>query len=174
MSNTHPTSEALGTLFRTTQADLDAKGFKEYIQDYTKITTLTDLFDIPKGSRIRYKIKTGSRSGARGAGAHKGAPQIYFLSILYNARKENRRSPQENSLPQKTRPPPPSTQNATSSHHHRHRQQGPPEKRYPPRNSHPQKTTPVPQSIRRQTPKENHRRGNPPRCLRRRRCYSAS
>lgn len=62
MSNTHPTSEALGTLFRTTQADLDAKGFKEYIQDYTKITTLTDLFEIPKGSRIRYKIKTGSRS----------------------------------------------------------------------------------------------------------------
>ena len=61
MSNT-PTSETLGTLFRTTQADLDAKGFKEYIQDYTKITTLTDLFEIPKGSRIRYKIKTGSRS----------------------------------------------------------------------------------------------------------------
>ena len=68
----------MSTLFRTTQADLDAKGFKEYIQDYTKITTLTDLFDIPKGSRIRYKIKTGSRSGARGAGAHKGAPQVLY------------------------------------------------------------------------------------------------
>ena len=38
----------MSTLFRTTQADLDAKGFKEYIQDYTKITTLTDLFEIPK------------------------------------------------------------------------------------------------------------------------------
>ena len=46
----------------TLQADLNAKGFKEYIQDYTKLTTLTDLFEIPKGSRIRYKIKTGSRS----------------------------------------------------------------------------------------------------------------
>ena len=63
MSNTHPTSEALGTLFRTTQADLDAKGFKEYIQDYTKITTLTDLFEIPKGSRIRYKIKVAPSKG---------------------------------------------------------------------------------------------------------------
>ncbi len=53
----------MSTLFPTTQADLDAKGFKEYIQDYTKITTLTDLFEIPKGSRIRYKIKVAPSKG---------------------------------------------------------------------------------------------------------------
>ena len=48
----------------TVQAELNARGFKEYVQDYTKVTTLTDLFEIPKGSRIRYKIKTVPRKGA--------------------------------------------------------------------------------------------------------------
>ena len=95
MSNTHPTSE-----FPTTQADLDAKGFKEYIQDYTKITTLTDLFDIPKGSRIRYKIKTGSRSGARGAGAHKGAPQVLYRLGEYSPTSTPNSDSYDSKIPQ--------------------------------------------------------------------------
>ena len=78
----------------TTQADLNAKGFKEYIQDYTKLTTLTDLFEIPLGSRIRYKTKTGSRQVLYRLGGILTYvdPQLRFLR-LKNPTVDPRQSP---------------------------------------------------------------------------------